>query len=51
MAIIPVCDFCKKELVDFGALLFSPPDGKGNVKKYHVCKNCYKKIRNEGTRD
>lgn len=44
MAIKPVCDFCKKELRDFGALLFSPPDAKSNVKKFHVCNSCYKKI-------
>lgn len=44
MAIKPVCDFCKKELKDFGALLFSPPDKKSNVKKFHVCKMCYRKF-------
>ncbi len=44
MAIRPVCDFCKKELRDFGAILLSPPKRKMDVKKYHVCLSCYKKI-------
>jgi hypothetical protein len=43
MAIRPACDFCNKELTDYGALLFSPPKGKG-VQKYHACKACYKKL-------
>lgn len=41
MAITPVCDMCQKELTDFGALLFSPPDTTSTVKKYHICKPCY----------
>ena len=44
MAIKPHCDFCKKELRDFGALLFSPPNKKNGVKKFHLCKKCYQKI-------
>ncbi|HLP80116.1 MAG TPA: hypothetical protein VK158_05755 [Acidobacteriota bacterium] len=40
MAITPVCDKCKKELVDYGALFFSPPI-HNTVKKYHICKACY----------
>jgi len=40
-----VCDICGKELEDFGALLFSPPDEKGNVKKEHICKECYSKLK------
>jgi hypothetical protein len=47
MAIKPICDFCKKELIDFGALLFSPPNEKSEVKKYHICKGCFKKILKE----
>lgn len=43
MAIKPKCDFCKKELNKFGAILFSPPD-KNKVKKFHICGKCYKKI-------
>ena len=49
MSIRPICDFCHKELEDFGGLIFSPPE-KGheenettdqNVQKLHVCKTCY----------
>jgi hypothetical protein len=46
MAINPVCDRCQKELDDFGAILFSPPEGH-DVKKYHICKSCYAKIKEE----
>ncbi len=44
MAIRPICDFCKNELNDFGALLFSPPNEKSEVQKLHVCKQCYGKM-------
>lgn len=44
MAIKPKCDKCKKELEDYGAILLSPPDDEEKVKKYHLCKECYKKI-------
>jgi hypothetical protein len=37
----PKCDKCKKELVETGALLFSPPK-KNVVRKYHICRKCYK---------
>lgn len=40
----PTCDKCNKELIDFGALLFSPPENN-MVKKYHICKNCYTEIK------
>ena len=43
MSIKPVCDKCGKELDDFGALLFSPPNGN-DVKKFHICKECYSKL-------
>ncbi len=46
MAIKPICDKCKTELSEFGAILFSPPEGK-NVKKFHICKECYEKIKEE----
>jgi len=46
MAIKPICDKCKKELNDFGAILLSPPNGK-NVKKFHVCKECYTLLKKE----
>lgn len=44
MAIKPTCDFCNKELTEFGAILLSPPSRANNVHKYHVCKECYKSI-------
>jgi DNA-directed RNA polymerase subunit RPC12/RpoP len=44
MAIKPVCDKCGKELTEFGAILLSPPDQENNVKKLHLCKECYHKI-------
>jgi len=43
MAIRPTCEKCGKELEDFGAILLSPPEGN-NVKKFHICKDCYKNI-------
>ena len=36
----PACDFCGKELEDFGGILFSPPKD-GLVRKLHVCRDCY----------
>jgi hypothetical protein len=44
MPIKPVCDKCKKELNEFGAILLSPPDQNSNVKKIHLCKPCYEAI-------
>ena len=44
MTIKPTCDKCKQDLDDFGALLFSPPDEKNNVKKFHLCKDCYNSL-------
>lgn len=46
MAIKPICDRCKQELTDFGALMFSPPEGS-NVTKYHICKQCYAEMIKE----
>ena len=40
----PICDFCKKELKEFGALLFSPPDNDNKVRKFHLCKECFRKL-------
>ena len=34
------CDYCGKELDALGALLFSPPD-ENQVKKYHICYDCF----------
>lgn len=44
MAIIPKCDKCGQEIFKFGALLFSPPTKKRNVKKFHLCQDCYREI-------
>lgn len=44
MSIKPTCNFCKKELTVFGAILLSPPRKSGEVRKFHVCKTCYKQI-------
>jgi len=46
MAIKAICDFCKEELNEFGALLFSPPSGN-DVKKYHICKKCFEEIKTQ----
>lgn len=39
--IAPLCDFCSDELTEFGAILLSPPDPQGLVRKFHVCVTCY----------
>lgn|GEM_PF-2027420 len=44
MAIKPICDKCKKELIKFSGILFSPPDESNTVKKFHICKACYADI-------
>lgn len=49
MSIQPICDFCHKELEDFGGLVFSPPkkghniheEKEQHVDKLHVCRTCY----------
>lgn len=40
----PICDKCKKELVEFGGILLSPPDIDNKVLKLHLCKLCYENI-------
>lgn len=40
----PVCNKCNEELNDFGGILLSPPDSDDNVKKHHLCKECYQII-------
>lgn len=50
MAINPKCDKCREELKEFGAILLSPPDKKSTVKKFHLCKKCYKNISSEITK-
>ena len=37
-----MCGKCKKELMDFGAILFGPPGKNDIVKKTHMCQDCYK---------
>ena len=44
MPIKPICDKCKEELNEFGAILLSPPDKDKKVKKFHLCKKCYQEI-------
>ena len=41
MAIHPVCDSCKQELSQYGAILLSPPTDDSEVKKIHLCVDCY----------
>jgi hypothetical protein len=42
------CDRCDQPINQPAALLFSPPlDDEFNVKKNHVCIECYKKIVKE----
>lgn len=36
----PICDICKHELIDFGAILISPVKDK-KCTKYHICKHCF----------
>jgi len=44
MAIKPICDSCKEELDEFGAILSGPPENGNNVRKFHICRDCYQKI-------
>lgn len=44
MAIAPTCDTCDKELLEFGAILLSPPDVQNKVIKFHLCKSCYESL-------
>jgi len=49
MSISVVCSHCRKELNRPGALVFSPPDNDyisksdnfDNVKKFHICSDCW----------
>ena len=40
------CDFCDKELTEFGANLYGAPDKDMMCKKTHLCKECYNLIIN-----
>lgn len=42
----PKCNICNKELNDYGALLFSPPEEE-KVRKIHICKECYNKLKED----
>lgn len=44
MAIQPMCDACKTELSEFGAILLSPPSEDSKVMKYHICTGCYEHL-------
>ena len=44
MAIKPICKDCERELKSFGAILLSPPDKRGKVRKIHLCKECFKRV-------
>jgi hypothetical protein len=35
------CNKCNKSLKNLGGLIFSPPDDRNQVVKYHVCVSCY----------
>ena len=39
------CDGCNEVLKEQGALVFSPPKN-GDCAKFHICKECWPKIRN-----
>jgi len=41
------CFKCGGELSLLGALLFSPPNEKGQVDKFHICRECYYEVKPE----
>ena len=45
MSIKPFCYRCHKELKEFGAILLSPPNKKDEIKKFHICRKCYKEMQ------
>jgi uncharacterized protein with PIN domain len=47
MSIKPKCDKCGEELTEFGAILLSPPNENSEVKKFHICVECYKIIESD----
>ena len=47
MSIKPKCNKCNKELTEFGAILFSPPNESSEVKKFHICVECYNELIKE----
>ncbi|MCK5020919.1 MAG: hypothetical protein KAS32_28130 [Candidatus Peribacteraceae bacterium] len=40
----PTCDICSIDLSEFGAIILSPPDKSGMVRKFHICIVCYDNI-------
>ena len=42
MSVKPMCVFCGQELLEFGAILLSPPNKEGLVEKWHICTLCYR---------
>ena len=38
------CKKCKKQLIEQGALIFSPPETYERVYKFHICLHCYFKL-------
>lgn len=41
------CERCKRELVEPGGLLFTPPDLNNQCRKIHLCVECCKEIVEE----
>ena len=39
------CDRCGTKLDEPGAILLSPPDDAGMVRKFHLCRPCYGAIK------
>ena len=44
-SLIIYCNVCYNQIINPGALLFSPPI-KGQCNKYHICIKCYKDVMN-----
>ena len=40
-----LCDKCTKPLNEQGGLIFSPPDKFHQLKKYHICVNCWEELK------
>lgn len=45
--IVVFCNMCSVVLTEPGALFFSPPKKSGKVKKFHICKVCWKELRRD----
>lgn len=39
------CDRCNRQLIVPGAIVLSPPDQEGNVRKRHLCLSCWYDVR------